>query len=166
MAAIRNKLVSMGSKQYPYTEIKYEWQDGKNAWGLFNKGHSENIEGFFFLIQWTHRNYYVPGTKCLTIANSFHPHNNFESEIAQLCQTLCNPMDCSPPASSVHGILQARILEWVAISFSRGSSRPRDRIQVSHIAFTLWTTREAHNSFMRSLLFTIYIRGNWGTEVR
>ena len=48
------------------------------------------------------------------------------SEVAQSCPTLCNPMDCSLPGSSVHGILQARILEWVAISFSRGSSRPRD----------------------------------------
>ena len=45
----------------------------------------------------------------------------------QLCLTLCDPMDCSPPGSSVHGILQARILERVVISFSRGSSRPRDR---------------------------------------
>ena len=55
-------------------------------------------------------------------------------------------VDCSPPSSSVHGILQARILEWVAISFSRRSSRPRDRTQVSHIAgrcFNLCTTREA-----------------------
>ena len=43
-----------------------------------------------------------------------------ESEVAQSCLTLCDPMDCSPPGSSVHGILQARILEWVAISFSRG----------------------------------------------
>ena len=42
----------------------------------------------------------------------------------QLCLTLCDPMDCSPPGSSVHGILQSRILEWVAIPFSRGSSRP------------------------------------------
>ena len=49
-----------------------------------------------------------------------------ESEVAQSCLTLCDPMDCSPPGSSVHGILQARILEWVAISFSRGSSQPRD----------------------------------------
>ena len=48
-----------------------------------------------------------------------------ESEVAQSCPTLCNPMDYSPPGSSVHGILQARILEWVAISFSRGSSEPR-----------------------------------------
>ena len=56
------------------------------------------------------------------------------------------PVDCSPPSSSVHGIVQARILEWVAVSFSRGSSWPRDRTQVSHIAgrrFNLCTTREA-----------------------
>ena len=57
-----------------------------------------------------------------------------ESEVAQSCPTLCNPVDCSLPDSSLHGILQARILEWVAISFSSGSSQPRDRTQVSHIA--------------------------------
>ena len=54
-------------------------------------------------------------------------------------------MDCSPLGPSVHGILQARILEWVAISFSRGSSQARDRTQVSHIVgrrFNLWVTRE------------------------
>ena len=49
-----------------------------------------------------------------------------ESEVAQSRLTPCNPMDCSPPGSSVHGIFQARILEWVATSFSRGSSQPRD----------------------------------------
>ena len=56
-------------------------------------------------------------------------------------------MDCSPPGSSVHGILQARILEWVAISFSRASFRPRDQTQVSCIAgrrFNLWATRDWH----------------------
>ena len=58
---------------------------------------------------------------------------------AQLCLTLCNPMDCSLPGSSVHGILQARILEWVAISFSRGSSRPRDRTWASCIAGSFFT---------------------------
>ena len=46
--------------------------------------------------------------------------------VAKLCLTLCDSMDCSPPGSSVHGILQARILEWVAISFSRGSFLPRN----------------------------------------
>ena len=54
-----------------------------------------------------------------------------ESEVAQLCPTLCDPMDYNPQGSSIHGIFQARILEWVAISFSRESSQPRDRFQVS-----------------------------------
>ena len=56
-----------------------------------------------------------------------------ESEVAQSCPTLCDPVDCSLPGFSVHGILQARILEWVTISFSRASSPPRDRTPVSHI---------------------------------
>ena len=62
-------------------------------------------------------------------------------KVAQLCLILCDPMDYT-----VHGILQARTLEWVAFPFSRGSSQPRDRTQVSHIAgglFTSWATREA-----------------------
>ena len=65
---------------------------------------------------------------------------------AQLCLTLCDPVDCSPPGSPAKGILWARILEWVAMPSSRGSSRPRDRIRVSSIAgrfFTIWATREA-----------------------
>ena len=68
-----------------------------------------------------------------------------ESEVAQLGLTLSNPMDCSLPGSSIHGIFQARILEWVVISFSRRSSRPRDWTQISCIVgrrFTVWATRE------------------------
>ena len=57
-----------------------------------------------------------------------------ESEVAQSCPTLCDPMDCSLSGSSVHGIFQARVLEWIAISFSRGSSRPRNQTRVSLIA--------------------------------
>ena len=52
-------------------------------------------------------------------------------EVAQSCPTLCYPMDCSLPGSSVHGILQVRVLEWVTISFSMGSSQSRDRTQIS-----------------------------------
>ena len=52
----------------------------------------------------------------------------------QSCPTLCDPMDCSLPGSSVHGTLQARILEWVAMPSSRGSSRPRDRNRVSYVS--------------------------------
>ena len=63
--------------------------------------------------------------------------------VAQSCPTLCDPKHYSPPGSSVHGILQARTLEWVAISFSRGSSWTRDWTQASCIAgrrFTVWAT--------------------------
>ena len=71
-----------------------------------------------------------------------------ESEVAQSCPTLCDPEDCSLPGSSVRGVLQAIILEWVAISFSRGCSQPRDQTRISHIAgrhFTLWASREDFN---------------------
>ena len=81
-------------------------------------------------------------------------HNWSEVLIAQLCLTLCNPMDFSPPGSSVHRVLQARILEWVAIPFSRWFSRPTNQTWVSHMAgsfFTIWATREA----------TIEIYTNW-----
>ena len=57
-----------------------------------------------------------------------------KSEVARSCPTLCDPMDCSISGSSVHGIFQARVLEWIAISFSRESSRPRNRTPVSRIA--------------------------------
>ena len=69
---------------------------------------------------------------------------------AQSCLTLWDSMDCSPPCSSIHGVFQARVLEWVAIPFSRACSQPRDRTWVSHTAgrfFTLWATREADGFF-------------------
>ena len=63
------------------------------------------------------------------------------SEVALLCPTLCDLTDCSLPGFSIHGIFQARVLEWVAISFSRRSSQPRDQTWISSIAgtrFALW----------------------------
>ena len=81
---------------------------------------------------------------------SFDPqkHRKKESEVTQSCPTLCDPIDCSLPGSSVHGIFQAIVLEWIAISFSRGSSLPRDRTHISCISciggfFTNDTTWEA-----------------------
>ena len=71
-----------------------------------------------------------------------------ESEVAQSCPTLCDHMNGSLPGSAIHGIFQARILEWAAISFSRGPSQPRDRTRVSCIAdrhFTIWATRETYH---------------------
>ena len=58
----------------------------------------------------------------------------FRAQSLQSCLTLSDPMDCSPPGSSVHGILQARILEWVAMPSSRGSSLARDRTHVSCVS--------------------------------
>ena len=72
------------------------------------------------------------------------PLQHCVSKVTQSCPTLCDIMDCSLPCSSVHGIFQARVLEWVAISFSRGSSQPRDQTWVSCIVvrcFTTWATR-------------------------
>ena len=79
--------------------------------------------------------------KCLDLSYIYVTfHNKMKVKVSQLCLTLCNSMDCT-----VHGNLQARILEWGAIPFSRRSSKPRDRTQVSCIAsrfFTSWATRE------------------------
>ena len=66
-------------------------------------------------------------------------HTDMKVLVAQECLTLSDPMDYSPPGSSVLGILQARILEWVAMAFPRGSSRPRDQTQVSCIAGRFFT---------------------------
>ena len=77
---------------------------------------------------------------------SFHM---LTSEVTQSCPTPWNPMDSSLPGFSVHEIFKTRVLEWIASSFSRGSSRPRDWTRVSHIVgrfFTIWATREAHFS--------------------
>ena len=81
------------------------------------------------------------------------------------CSVLSNSfetsMDCSSPGSSVHGILQARILEWVTISFSKGSSQPRDQTLVPCIAgrfFTVWATREATTNFQKEwMVFSLYL---------
>ena len=98
---------------------------------------------------------FLAGSKLFTYISSFTPHNHamrigtiipFYSR-ENLCVCVfscsavphCNPMDCSPPGSPVHGILQARILEWVAILFSRGSSPNRDRTHVSCVAGRFFT---------------------------
>ena len=72
------------------------------------------------------------------------------AKLLQLCPTLCDPVDCSLPGSAVHGIFQARILERVAMPFSRGSSPPKDRTLSPALAgelFTTSTTWEAHINY-------------------
>ena len=73
--------------------------------------------------------------------------------VAQLCSTLCDPMDYSSPGSSVHGILQARILEWVAMPFSRGSIQPRDGTQVSRM--------QADSLSFFTILIILYQGSSW-----
>ena len=87
-------------------------------------------------------------------------------KVAQSCPTLCDPMDSRPPGSSLHGILQARILDWVAIPFSRRSSWPRNQTWVSCIIgrfFTVWATGEAQtilyctlNNFVKRVEIVLY----------
>ena len=83
------------------------------------------------------------------VTSNLHRSHWVESEVVQSCPTLCDPMDCSLPDSSIQEISQTRILEWVAISFSRRSSQPRDWTQVSRIVgrcFTIWATRDILNA--------------------
>ena len=92
-----------------------------------------------------------------------------ESEVAQSCLTLYDPMDCSLSGSSVHGIFQARVLEWIAISFSRGSSRPRNRTRVSRIAgrrFTVWATREARCITLVVRISSFMVWSDWDVKFR
>ena len=89
-----------------------------------------------------------------------------ECSVTQSCLTLCDPMDWSLPGTSVHGILQARMLEWVTISFSRGSSQPRDLIRVFCVScigrwfFTPRATWEAYLSVeaRKDLAFLVYLQ--------
>ena len=85
---------------------------------------------------------------------------------AQSCLTLCNPMDCSLPGSSIHGIFQARILEWVAISFCRGSTRPKDRTHLSCVScldrqilyhYTTWEVHMNTISHLYCILHILYV---------
>ena len=93
------------------------------------------VAQFCFLSDW----------KLYCIVLNLYCYGKSEGKVIKSCPTLCNPVDCSSPSSSVYGTLQARILEWVTTAFSRGSSQPRDHTQVSCIAdrfFSNWTTRE------------------------
>ena len=79
-------------------------------------------------------------------------------KVVQSCPILCDPMDCSLPGFCVHGSLQARILKWVAVPFSRGSSQPRGQTHVFRVAgrfFTIWATREFFITYSWPLCFKL-----------
>ena len=89
-------------------------------------------------------------------------------EVTQSCPTLSHPMDCSLPGSSVCGIFQARILEWVAISFSRGSSQPRDQTRVSLIVgrhLAIWATKEVQGLLSRKAVYIFCFKVNYKLQV-
>ena len=101
------------------------WVMGSSLWSIENTGEGEALHQLcrspcFYL---------KPHSRSVTVIYSIRMRVLAKS--LQSCPTLCNPMECSPPDSSVHGILQARILEWVTMPSSRGSSQPKDRTQVS-----------------------------------
>ena len=79
------------------------------------------------------------------------PESESESEVAQLCPTLSDPMDCSPPGSSIHGIFQARVLEWGAIAFSRDLSYPRIKLEHPVLCLLHWQEDSLPLSHLGSL---------------
>ena len=133
-------------------EFKFQLHDGRHCvlgqmtellfpWCLYSQNEDNNSTYCKCSLWWLNDLIYMKFlAECLA-----HSEWKVKVSVAQSCPTLSNPVDCSLPGSSVRGILQARILEWVAMPFSRGPSRPRDRAQVSCIAggfFTIWATRE------------------------
>ena len=89
---------------------------------------------------------YLPVSLSFQFPLNPHENNILPCAQSQSCPTLCDPMDCSPLVSSVHRIFQAKILQWVVISFSRGSSHPRDWTSISCTAggfSTHWAIRKA-----------------------
>ena len=103
------------------------------------------------------------GRKDKTELNQLEP---MQLLVPRSCLTLCSPMDCSLPDSSVRGISQARVLEWVAVSFSKRSSQPRDWAQVSCIAgrlLTIWATRET-KPMQRRLQWAVINTNLWGSS--
>ena len=139
-----------------YFIIDYSCQFLKLLVWMFRKKH--NLHG----VQ------YYPWCQASTAGLGIYPlwirghHCNMWSDnevlVAQSCLTLCKPTDCSPPGFSVHGIFQARILERVAIPFSRGSFLPGDQSQVPHIAsrfFTVWATVDVYQRPVGTCTFDI-----------
>ena len=112
---------------------------GCESWTV-KKAECQRIDAFelwcwrrLFRVPWTARRFNHSILKEISPGCSLESES--ESEVAQSCLTLCDPMDCRPPGSSVHGILQARILEWVARPSSRGSFPPRNQTHIAYVSF-------------------------------
>ena len=140
-----------------------EWDMTEQLTLSLSREHAWDQLLLFQVCKWFHLNTVIQwftkwetGIQTIKVENSGEWAINWTNELyicvcvlfTKSCLTLCDPMNCSPPGSSVHGISKARILEWVAIPFSRGSFWHRDWTQVSCIAgrfFTNWANREAQS---------------------
>ena len=115
------------------------WVVAKINWNIFKRVYSRFDINFLAC----HRSlkFETESDFCYLIVTPYHIDEEVDVKVPQLCPTLCGPMDCT-----IHRILQARILEWVTFPFTRGSSQPRGRTQISRIAggfLTSWAPREA-----------------------
>ena len=134
-------------KTWPLYSGNTQWNTKTGAQGFLPDLHC--LEGPCYLCLWVSSPVWsgaVPSGQSVRHCGIYpaFSYRKKEREVAQLCLTLWNPMSCSPPGSSVHVILQARVVKWVDISFSRGPSRPRDWTRVSRIIgrhFTVWAPR-------------------------
>ena len=122
---------------------------------------SDPLGKFLFPVPMTLCSYWPRGLSSKGRNASIGRHDNDSTEVNLLNRVRLFPIPwtCSLPGSSIRGIFQARVLEWVAISFSRGSSQPGDQIQASHIAgrcFTLWPTREATELKVKTASWTFW----------
>ena len=120
-------------KQHNHQMEPLWWKDKKTRpqvaaanWGLYHRATVNHVSGKEKAKEW-----FISLTEKLKVKVS----------VTQSCPTLCSSTECSPPGSPVDGILQARIVEWVTVPFSMGSSQPRDRTRHCRF-FTIWATRE------------------------
>ena len=150
-----------GGSSQPGDRTHIPWIDRQI---IYHGGTREALTVHYILIIWVSSDTIVKGCAVCAVSEGsswsnreMTPWSEVKwSGVAQSCPTLCNPMDCSPAGSSIHGIFQARVLDWVAISFPRGSSWPRDQTLVSRIAgrrFTVWATREAQYNLKKVALW-------------
>ena len=150
-----------GGSSQPGDRTHIPWIDRQI---IYHGGTREALTVHYILVIWVSSDTIVKGCAVCAVSEGsswsnreMTPWSEVKwSGVAQSCPTLCNPMDCSPAGSSIHGIFQARVLDWVAISFPRGSSWPRNQTLVSRIAgrlFTIWATREAQYNLKKVALW-------------
>ena len=147
------------------SHVQILWLHGLQQAGLPCPSHLPVCSNSCPLSRWCHptiSSSVTPFSSCPQYFKDYGMSSNYLSNnlglVFRSCLTLWDPEDCRPPGSSVHGTLQARIVEWVTVPFSRGSSWPRDWTWVSCIAgklFTIWATREALSNNLYLLKFPL-----------